>query len=214
MTDKQRLYVITRSSERPKYFAENVASIREQNLPDGLEIVHLVSYDSPSTYEYLKDYSDLVLKSVQREERRKPGHFPYNLYCNQLHELIDKPGWVMYLDDDDIYESDLSVQKIAANFDSTDNLIIWKVMFPEGIKPAESRFKRKVVYPKGFPAICFCYHTKWLKHAVWDERKGADGRLIFKLSQIIPNKVWIPEVLTRINYETGYGGLGQRQDIK
>lgn len=176
-------------------------------------IVHIVSYDTDGTRDYLKDYDNLQLVPVTRRERLRHAHFPYNLYCNQMHKEITKEGWVMYLDDDDLFTSADAVSKISKYFGNPDNLIVWKVQFPYGTEPSNRYFKRSVKQ-SGFPAICFCFHTKWLQYAVWDDMKGSDSRVAHALSKAIPKVVWIDDVLTKINYTEGSGGYGRREDQK
>lgn len=202
------VFILTRTSNRPIFFKQNHQSVTNQTYTP---IKHVVSYDTAETFRYLQEYDDIEKVPVVREQRMNLSHFPYNLYCNEMHKFISTDtGWVIYLDDDDLFTNNNAVSEISKYFNNPDNLIIWKTQFPSGVKPG--RFFGKAVRSTGFPAICFAYHTKWLKHAIWDNKKGSDSRVLYKLSKIIPNKVWIDNVLTKINYNSGFGGMGYQID--
>lgn len=203
-------YVLTRTSERPLFFSQNHTSVMSQTYPN---VVHVVSYDTEDTGKYLEQYPDLKIVPVIRQERLKNAHFPYNLYCNQMHKTITADGWVLYLDDDDLFTRTDALSVISQYFNSSDNLIVWKVQFPYGIEPSNRYFKRSVKQ-SGFPAICFCFHTKWLRYAIWDDMKGSDSRVARALSKVIPKVIWVDDVLTKINYTEGSGGYGRRVDQK
>jgi len=105
------LYIITRCSNRPNFFSQTYKSIKSQTYPN---ITHIVTYDTPETLSYLNKYTDLFKVSVERKPRLEVAHFPYNLYCNYAQEMVAKmpSGWIMYLDDDDIFTSNTAVEVI------------------------------------------------------------------------------------------------------
>lgn len=201
------MYILTRTSERPKFFDQTYRSIKSQTYGD---ITHVVSYDTDNTREYLKGY-DCIKVPVERETRLKFSHFPYNLYLNKMHSVVSD-GWIMYLDDDDVFTRNDAVEIISKHFKDPDAMIVWKVQFPDGTKPHKHVFGRRVA-SSGFPAISFAFHSKWLKYANWDDRKGSDSRVAHTLFRAIKRVKWIDEVLTKINYESGYGGSGMQHDV-
>lgn len=105
------IYIISRTSNRPNFFQQTYNSIKSQTYSN---IVHIVTYDTPETLLYLNNYVDLVKVAVKRQPRHENAHFPYNLYCNQAQQVIAKmhPGWIMYLDDDDLFTSNTAVEVI------------------------------------------------------------------------------------------------------
>jgi len=204
------VFVLTRTSERPHFFAQNHNSISTQTYP---HIKHIISYDTDNTKKYLEQYSNIEFYAVDRIKRTCNAHFPYNLYCNELQQkLNNREGWVLYLDDDDIFTTNTAVEEISQYFNNPDNLIIWKVRFPKAVLPDARHFGKRVMR-SGFPSICFCFHTKWLKHAIWDDYKGSDSRVLHALYKAIPKRVWIDNILTAINYNTGCGGYGHQNDV-
>lgn len=204
------LNIITRTSKRPAFFQENHQSIKQQTYTNW---IHICGYDNLETSEYLFHYDDCIKVSVMDlwTNRKNSKHFPYNLYCNRLQEHV-KSGWVMFLDDDDIYNEN-AFETIVKHANCPDKLLIWRTKFPDpvGIIPTNRVFGKRIT-KQGFSAIGFAFHSKYLKEAVWDDQKGADGRLIYKLSKIIPRICWIDKVLTKINYDIGHGGWGKQKD--
>lgn len=217
------LYVITRTSQRPNFFKLNCQSLDQQQ---GVNLVHVVTCDDKASRVYINQEMDKAqtpthIVEVERQTRTDNGHFPYNLYCNQAQAYIQAlqastpNGWIMYLDDDDSFTTPDAAATILKHCVNPNDLIIWKVQFPGHIAPPKRYFGRSV-RPSGFSAIGFAYHSSLINKAQWDDRRGGDGRLIFKLSKVVKELggkvVWIDEILTAINYDNGYGGLGRRID--
>lgn len=187
--------VITRTSNRPLFFYCNRESILSQDYDN---IRHLVSYDDEATKEYIDKYpqsEELSTYFIPRPSFKK-DHFPYNLYCNELMSHV-KDGWIMFLDDDDILSRPDSISEIVKRINSEDDLILWKVQFPNRTVP---KFINRTPKMGDISAIGFMFHSKHVVPNMWDDRQGSDYRVIHKLyRQLKP--VWIDEVYTQINYE-------------
>lgn len=210
----EHVFVLTRTSGRPKFFALNHSSVMEQSN-NSVRVIHIVSFDDTDTKEYLEQYSDIQIVPVERIPRKSTGHFPYNLYFNKMYQQIHQSGWIIHLDDDDIFSSSDAISQMMPYF-QPDHLIVWRVKFPDAIRPTNRYFGRSVC-SRGFPAICFAFHTKWLASVpLWEDKKGGDSHFVYKLSKLIPKTIWIDKILTEVNYtehESGCG-LGMRFDLK
>tara|TARA_R100001163_G_C5066888_1_gene205572 strand:- start:1740 stop:4925 length:3186 start_codon:yes stop_codon:yes gene_type:complete len=255
------IYIITRTSQRPKYFHQMICSVLNQTYP---RIRHLVSYDDRETGEYLKKYTRIMKQAesettlemqteynnyannysnnksklnleldgyrfeshrVDRVTRQGSGHFPFNLYLNTLMDKIDEPGWIMFLDDDDILSSTKSIEKIAKLIinrelnDGTnleeDNFILWQVGFPNGRLVPKRTGSSRIPRVGDLSMIGFAFHSRWKDRARFGEFKGGDHRFVKELSTKIGlSPVWIPEMLTEINYQNIRRiGSGQRNDL-
>ncbi|MFP4471194.1 MAG: hypothetical protein ACLFPE_10945 [Bacteroidales bacterium] len=182
----------------------------------------LVSYDNAETLNYLKHYRNIKVVHVSSSDNdslpdpdisrgKKPSEFPYNLYVNQLMEHV-KDGYVLVLDDDDMFMKPSSLQVIANHISGKDNLVFWRVQFPEGrVIPEDEYFGKPPVFWH-FSGIGFAFHSKYIAHAQWDGWKGADFAVASRLYGIIPNKIYIDQVLTGLQRQTGWGGFGARGD--
>ena len=211
--------VLVRTSNRPNYFKACYNSIVNQTY-NNVRII--VSYDNDQSLEYLDlydhitkirvdidDYSDVIPPVIKRDIGQYK--FPYNLYLNTLGSYV-KNGFIMYLDDDDIFTNDKSVENLVKNINSRDDLIFWRVQFPDGIIiPEDDYFRKEPVYCH-ISGIGFAFHKKYIDFAQWDGWKGSDYAVATKLYNAVPNKVYIGEVLTGLQRNTGWGGQGDQKD--
>ena len=203
--------ILTRTSGRPNYFAENTSSVKEQTYP---HVRHIVCADDDESYEYAKGSASSIIRVERKPKREKYGfrHAPYNLYCNDLMDEVSE-GWVMFLDDDDIFIDKHSLAKIMKHAKDEDDLLIWKIQFPGVIIPGPAF--GKAVFPTQIDANCYMFHSKHIWAAQWDEVKESDYRVANKLSSIL-NIKWINKVLTKVNQTKAIhglgGGFGMRED--
>jgi hypothetical protein len=203
--------ILTRTSGRPQFFRENCKSINDQSYQ---KIRHIVSVDDQESEDYVKDLKDTTFPQIEYHRLEKQickgnGHFPFNLYMNELQSHVTE-GWIMFLDDDDIFIDSDAVSNIMANIKSEDDLLLWRVRFPNNrIIPKHLGRKPRM---GDVSCIGFMFHSKWIPEAVWGDRKGGDYRIIKKLFDIL-QPVWIDQVLTAVNYENNRPfGSGQRHD--
>ena len=197
--------IITRTSNRPKFFFCNWESVHTQTHQ---KIRHLVSYDDEETHKYVKMYNNIDSYFIKRPPY-EAGKFPYNLYCNELMNKVTE-GWIMFLDDDDMFCYENSLEAILSYITSEDDLIMWQVQFPNRIVPSKIGSKPQL---GNTSAIGFMFHSKHMEPNMWNDRQGSDYRVIDMLYKKL-NPVWIEQVLTMVNYKTQRThGSGQRQDL-
>jgi glycosyltransferase involved in cell wall biosynthesis len=203
--------VLTRTSGRPKFFKENAESVHGQTYKN---LRHIVSVDDETTLKYVLDYHDSEWVRVLHEDKKKQygiWHSPYNLYCNDLMDHVDG-GWIMFLDDDDLFSEPMAVERIVNCIRNEDDLLIWKTQFADKVLPDRSFGLQVARYE--FPSFCFMFHSKHKWAAQWDEVKESDYRVGVKLETIL-NPLWIDYVFTRINYKEDLGsggGFGNGKD--
>jgi glycosyltransferase involved in cell wall biosynthesis len=199
--------VITRTSNRPIFFSQNHQSLKNQTYKNWK---HIVSYDDESTRTYIKPYvEENEIKAIAIPRPLNVENlFPYNLYCNILMREV-KDGWIMFLDDDDLFMDERSLETIVKHIKDENDLLLWKVAFPNRIIPTRMGKTPKL---GDVSAIGFLFHHKHIDIALWDAQKGSDYRVIYKLYKKL-NPIWIDEVLTRVNYDVPRShGSGQRLD--
>lgn len=217
---KPLVNILVRTSDRPKYFRSCYESIKGQTYKS---VRIIVSYDNESTYDYLKKYKDILKvrvyplisdnyppPEIERDDYRK---FPPELYMNDLMQHV-KSGFIVYLDDDDCYVKENSLETIVKNITSEDDLLFWRVKFPEGkIIPEIGYFGNPPVFCH-VSTIGFCFHSKYIPFAQWDGWRGSDYLVASKLYKVIPNKIYINDILTGLQRTEGFGGWGKRDDKK
>jgi hypothetical protein len=137
------------------------------------------------------------------------GHFPYNLYLLKAEKYI-KPGWVIYLDDDDKLYDNKSIEILVNNINiySEDTLHLMYVANNEGSELLFDGNKVNVLPTSGIVdallrgvvplacvcGSCFCFHSKYLDYTAWGEWSGDDWKTLMSLSKEIKNKNLVEEL--------------------
>jgi len=208
--------ILTRTSNRPNGFRKNRESILGQTYKN---INHIVCTDDKDSINYIKENGITDYLLVNREELiqndksidPKTGRYsPHNLYFNEMIKKVES-GWVIYLDDDDRFVDNTSVEQIVnlINKSDEDTIIYWRMVYGNGhFLPLDMSNNQK---PKigGIGSPCFTFNIKYGKDILWDGWKCGDFRFIETLHKIIPKKVWYPKNLIYIPS----AGFGNRKDI-
>ena len=208
--------VLVRTANRPRFFECCYKSIRSQYYRN---INLVVSCDDEETRQYVSTYDiDTIIGFDRTEEpdttKRTfvPGNpskpFPANEYFNEMMEKA-KEGFIIYLDDDDIFTCPEAVSTIVEQIDNEDQMIFWRVQFPGYLVPGDKYF--------GKPPVCcqidtasFAFHTRYRKFAAWDAFSLGDFRTALSLYLRIPQKIYINKTLTALQSTPG---SGKRQDL-
>lgn len=211
--NKSLINILTRTSNRPNYFKECFNSVKTQTYKN---INHIISVDNDETEKYVKQYTTNYIR-VNIPINNNPTvvngrrYAPYNLYLNDLRKQV-KEGWIMYLDDDDSFINNTSLEKIVSNIKNEDQLMIWRVLFPNRVIPDQIYFDRKQIVLNHFSMIGFMYNIKYDKNINFDSYSGGDYFFVNKLEKIIPEQVWIDSIYTQIQRRTSMGGFGKKDD--
>jgi hypothetical protein len=183
--------VITRTHDRPKYFENCRNSIINQSHPN---INHIVGSDVDCSY-----YPDAVKLSLKEVIHPQPeiGTYPapWNLHLNELGTYV-KNGWVMYLDDDDMFTHQNAVRFIVNNIVNDDEILFWRVNINNGwIVPNDEAFGR-AIQPGNISGIGMMFHSKHLP-VDWGSWSYGDFRVITQLLSKKLKPRWIDLVLTQ-----------------
>lgn len=196
------IYVLTRTSNRPRFFAGLRASLAAQSFRD---YVHVVHSDDPND-AYVE--GDIVI--------RGPPASP-ELYIGRLLEAIQHapPGWVVIVDDDDHYlPGDLQrISEITSGL-TPDRLPIWRVR-READRISPAVWMGDLSTPEA--GVCFegaALHTSQIPLALplITPEKSCDRRLWAGLAEHL-TPVWVDEVFCAPQ-QAGKAGKGKwrRQD--
>lgn len=209
--EQHKINILTRTSNRPKYFKNCFNSVSSQTYSNKN---HLISVDDDKTEKYVKEYTNNYIKLNRNEiiQNNKNANFPFNYYLNHLNNNV-KDGWIMYLDDDDAFIDNTSLKKISSYIKNEDQLLLWRVKFPNTIIPEDNYFG-KIPQVTHISMIGFMFHSKYLNKVKFDGNKCADHRFIHNLYNIIKDKVWINEIYTKLQRKQNMGGLGLRDDLR
>lgn len=140
--------------------------------------------------------------------RFKVNHFPYNLYCLKAEKFVND-GWVIYLDDDDYFHDEKSLELIVNNILEHDvDTIHWMRTindagvpggYPEAPYPPDYVMQHlKENVPPALNLVCssnFCFHSKYLPYTAWETWRGDDYRTASSLAAKISKNNAIYEVV-------------------
>lgn len=187
--------IITRTHGRPVFFKNCRESILNQTYK---KINHIVGTDI--NCDYYDNAIKLSPKEVQ-QPRLMPEYntypAPWNLHLNELGTYV-KDGWVMYLDDDDVFCHKNALKFIVNNIDDDDQILLWRVKININengwIVPNNAAFGKKIE-AGNFSGIGMMFHSKHLP-VDWGSWSYGDFRVA---SQLLTKKLkprWIDLVLT------------------
>ena len=208
MIEKPFINILVRTSGRPLYFKKCIESIKIQNY-NNYRI--LISYDNEEDLKYIKSYTtsnDFIL--FCRKLNSSKENFPYNLYINDLYEYVSC-GWILVLDDDNMFISNKSLNKVVKSLKNENHFVIWKVKLFDKVIPAKSFKKQPTLYD--IDSSNFIFHTNYKdKLGRWDGNKCADYRLAHNLHKNLAETIWIDDLIIESQRKHIYGGKGMRDD--
>jgi lipopolysaccharide biosynthesis glycosyltransferase len=239
----QVVNVLTRTSGRPRFFADMLKSVEELHHPS---VRHLVLTDDIDSVSYIN--ASRVHKSIlvpsQRDafdanlvctacanlsakcavapymdhpiERQKyfdcycNTPYPMNEYMNSLYSMITE-GWVVFLDDDNLFQDPFSLTELLAHVQSEDEVVVFRSQLGR-LTPADVNFGKRI--ERGdFDSSNMMFHSKHLSNAKWPGLRCADFRVGKTLSSILPVR-WVNLTVMKSNpLRSSIGGLGARNDI-
>ena len=203
--------ILTRTAKRPKFFEALCKSIDEQDYRDWS---HHVITDDPGSSVYIESQgrtSNITTRLEKREDINH--HFPYNLYVNELYSNINE-GYVLLIDDDDCFLTSQALSLLAEVVGKVGNFptLFWRVQFPDGLIPRET--ENFVFRPTNIASCGFCFHTKFIDAAKWDEFKESDFRVAHKIKLASDAVLYLKgSILTGLQRASGMGGRGAMDDL-
>jgi len=127
-------------------------------------------------------------------------HSPYNVYL-KIAEKAVKPGWVIYLDDDDFFINEDILQKIVdqINLFDTNTMHLFRIDNGGKIKPSDKHWEcMKVGHPFVLHEVGgsnYVFHSKYLDYTAWDEWAGADYRTAKALEKVTLHKNFVDLII-------------------
>ena len=203
---KPTIKILIRTSKRPNYFNRLVQNIQSQTYKN---VRLIISADTPQTIAYVRKegYQPIQVKQLFRTEKQ---NFPWNLYLNHLlDQVID--GWIVFIDDDDMYADPLSLETIVKNLPEDDFMLVWQMRFPDGrLVPNHEHIGTTPFVRKQIAMPCFAFHSKWKKHVRFDGQRAGDFRITNALLKFLQVK-WLEAPLVQLD---NFGNVGKPIDLK
>jgi len=199
--------ILLRHTYRPSYFPKCIESILKQTYKN---IRIICCYDDDNCLDYLKTITDVrfeyfYINIVSTE------HYKYNLYCNTLLDKVND-GWIMFLDDDDMFSTDKSLQNVVNNILNDNTFIYWQV-----------KLGSTIIYPLDIKHLNagqitsngFCFHSKFKDLSRWECKRASDYTFVKQL--LVSNNFLhkeITTVLTQTQHNMkGLNGNKEQYDI-
>jgi GR25 family glycosyltransferase involved in LPS biosynthesis len=190
--------IIIRTSNREKMFNECIKSILKQTHKN---IRILVSYDNEVTNRYLKNYN--MIETFPMHHIKNKEKYKFNLYCNELMNNVET-GWIIFLDDDDIWIHDKFLQYLSLFLNDDDNLLIWKFMRPDKII-----FPEKDIKIGHIDTTSFCFNSKHKNKSSWHDKIAGDFNFISKLTNNYKFKIYkLPFIFSKTQFDNKICSFG------
>lgn len=208
--------IVTRTSNRPRYFDRCRKSVKKQG---SIISSHHVISDNANDLGYLQDHGISIhrvdaasLRKSYRELAPATATPPllsiHNLYFNQVYSRIEQ-DWVYHLDDDN-YLTNGAFDGLEAILNSDAELIILRIAHFTGKLPRDSDFRAKRIRLAGIDTGCFLARTELMKRTQWDGWKCGDFRLIDKLNRLSKKTVWLDRTVMKMDQQN----LGNKSDLR
>jgi hypothetical protein len=193
--------VLIRTSNRPENFMRCIESVLDQKYTN---YKVYVCHDKIESLDYLdtfKDNDKIECFQVFTESNEK---YRFNLYCNQLMDKVKK-GYVIFLDDDDMFCHDQVFNILNYCMDNK-SLLIWKFFRPD-----------KIIFPSSIKSInlgeidttSFCCNIKNYKNCEWRDKKNGDYCFINQvMEKNMPKTKLLNKILTKTQFSDKIGNLG------
>ncbi len=205
-----RLYIVTRTSGRPNFFKLCYNSVHAQNIRN---MHHIVIYDDKETAEYVNKYKNIRTIKVDRGFYRKielPGGRQYNLYLNKALDLVFPEDYIMFIDDDDFFIDNVSLEKIWKDRKGSD-FIVWKTRAAGGTVPYPGFFNKRQIRRGQIAMPGFMVNYNALKDIRFTKEGCGDYYFTSKIKTEFKKQKWIDKVIVSTS-PVNRQGRGERKD--
>lgn len=200
--------VIIRTSNRPKMFDKCINSVLNQTH-ENIKII--VSVDNEFSKDYVKKYIDRV--HMVKMERNPDIMYWFNDYINIMFDYTDD-GWIIILDDDNVFTSNLCIQKLLNCVYKRDKFLFSRRPSDYSIPVSKDNSFYRFRYNRNDRMInhdtsSILFHTVLLKYKPrMGVRKGGDYNLIKCLRENTEYELVSGLVFTSVNYTDHVCGCG------
>jgi len=196
--------ILIRTTYRPSLFPICIDSILKQTYKN---IRIICCYDDRNCINYLdkiiSDKFEYFYINIDSEEKYK-----YNLYCNTLLDKVTD-GMIIFLDDDDMFSTNNSLQTIINNITHENDFIYWTVALG-------NKYVRPInITNIQLGQICsngFCFNSKYKTNAMWECKRGSDYSFV---TNLIHNSPFIFKSINDVLAQSQHHriGLDGKKDI-
>jgi hypothetical protein len=137
--------------------------------------------------------------------------YPMNKYMKLLQDEVTAPGWVVYLDDDNLFLKPSAIAEMVSSAHSRDDLVVWKSMLDRQT-PNDEHFNSRNLVKGDVDSSMFTFHSEHLGLTRWENRRCGDFWTVDSLKRALFVR-WIDRSFTGANpLRASLGGLGARRE--
>ena len=198
--------ILIRNTYRPTAFKKCIESVLNQTYQNFRIIM---CYDDDNCLDYLNKYKNDSRFEIFKTKSINNKSCFYNLYCNELLNKV-KNGWILFLDDDDMYTNTESIKIINKHIQNENNILFWKFKRPDKlIYPPTIKIERNTVASCGY-----CFHSKYKNLSKWTVWQGGDFDYVEGLLKKNKfDKIFINNILTKTTFnDMKVGNFGNKEN--
>lgn len=201
MISQPIINILIRNKYRPELLGRCLHSVIEQTIAKSLNVI--ICSDSKEASEDAKIKTDNFPSKVSLIEAEIDINYPFywNLFSNQLKNLVTE-GWFFFLDNDDLLYSSTSLETISTKLTNPEEGVICQMLRRGRPKPPMDFIENKKIVKGKIGAPCLFLHHSKKNVALWDGYKAADYRWIKDIEKVLPLK-FVPIAVV----QTGNNGL-------
>jgi glycosyltransferase involved in cell wall biosynthesis len=226
------IVIITRTFNRPKYFAMCLRSITDQFFAGN--IYHLIIDETEKKNRYAerqsaairrKNYHPLIYYVKHRDTNGRTMmqgdielyHTPWNenmtfalnkAIALKVRGTIKNHCVVCYLDDDDKYCSGYTLNRIADTFSSTSQMWFWRVRFQYDLIVPSLDAWQQAPESGNISSIGFAHSLELSEYSDWGNMSRGDFRTAANIFKHAKTVTWIDEILSMVQNSTHEGKGG------
>ena len=197
-----QLHILMRTSNRPDYFQKAIDSILNQSYQN-FDVT--ICYDKKESLQYLEQYENHPQIQYFYIEETCKDKYKFNLYCNKLMDKIND-GYIMFLDDDDIYLGNRCFEIIHHHIFNND-MVIWKFLRPD--KVVHPNYNNKLILGE-IDTSMTCFHYRLKNMSQWGSKQYGDYNFykpLFENKNL--KKKFINFILTSTQFNNKIGNYGE-----
>lgn len=168
--------ILVRTSHRPTAFARCLSSIHAQTYKN---INLIVSFDNAKALDYIPDNAI----SLPVYSNGKP--FGYNLYCNELKQLVTN-GWFFFLDDDDELAYPECLEDLSRYLLDPNEAIVCQFLRNEKPKPVVELMNQGLIIKGQIGMPCIVLHHTQKNVAHFKAQEDGDHLFIQDVQRKMP----------------------------
>ena len=165
----------------------------------------VLAYDDDRCLEYLRPLASnpkvRIVRSIEVDRTRQCF---YNLYVNPLVQGVSD-GWIIVLDDDDMFASPSALLRVAQNLSSPDILVTWP--HRRGAQVIKGLWNQGLAVPGTIASCSYCVHSSKARESRWRSGQRGDYAFLYGILQQGPMQIrHLGPVLTKSVRDDQRGG--------